>query len=46
LKEAKDAEGLVGKLITEANNLVGVLHSLKNIADWFENDEAANGTTI
>jgi hypothetical protein len=46
LKEVKDAEGSIGKLIAEVNNLAGVLHSLKNIADRFEDDGTTTGTTI
>jgi len=46
LKEVRDAEGSVGKLIAEVNNLVGVLHSLKNIADRFEDDGSKPEMTI
>jgi hypothetical protein len=44
LKDVKDAEKLVQKLLEEVNNLSGVLHSLNNIVERLE-EEGANVDT-
>ena len=39
LKDVKDAEKTVEKLVEEVNNLSGVLHSLNNVVERLEEDD-------
>jgi hypothetical protein len=39
IKDVKDAEKSVEKLVEEVNNLSGVLHSLNNVVEQLEEDE-------
>lgn len=41
IKDVKDAEELVQRLVDEVNNLSGVLHSLNNVVERLEEDRSS-----
>ena len=43
ISEVKEADNSIRDLFCEVNLLVGVLHSLRNVAQRFESDDASHG---